>query len=459
MVLWKCSKIQRFHCLTRISLRKIGSRDCSLPAECVRSDCEDAFKDSHLSALSTMARWAKIRFGFGFLLFLSAVSLGLFFAFLEMSMHRHIVLSQDLFGASKRLFSLTEPMTTLQAHVESTDKPQARKQRIVVIVAHGRSGSTFLASIFDQHPRVFYVFEPLHGTRKTQLKDYDKIATNLLYHIFKCDFSVGNSIRDIGTFFRFYSRALSSPPFCTFSRGDPRWQRKGCLTVTQENLELSCKVQHDTIVYKLLLERIPGQSIGKLFETCELAGVECKIIYLIRDIRPVVMSSQKVSFFKEKDRKEKSSMRQFVHSLCQMTETNLHLVRNLPLSLRSRVRLVRYEDLAVSPLDVLQSLYEYAGLEMLESIKKWIVNITHPSTKELRAEKRNPMSFIRNSLEILDKWRRLTDSCYVNVIERYCRDVMTSMGYIATEGSVEVLRNLTIPLFIENYPAKYWIEE
>lgn len=406
-----------------------------------------------------MARWAKIRFGFGFLLFLSAVSLGLFFAFLEMSMHRHIVLSQDLFGASKRLFSLTEPMTTLQAHVESTDKPQARKQRIVVIVAHGRSGSTFLASIFDQHPRVFYVFEPLHGTRKTQLKDYDKIATNLLYHIFKCDFSVGNSIRDIGTFFRFYSRALSSPPFCTFSRGDPRWQRKGCLTVTQENLELSCKVQHDTIVYKLLLERIPGQSIGKLFETCELAGVECKIIYLIRDIRPVVMSSQKVSFFKEKDRKEKSSMRQFVHSLCQMTETNLHLVRNLPLSLRSRVRLVRYEDLAVSPLDVLQSLYEYAGLEMLESIKKWIVNITHPSTKELRAEKRNPMSFIRNSLEILDKWRRLTDSCYVNVIERYCRDMMTSMGYIATEGSVEVLRNLTIPLFIENYPAKYWIEE
>ena len=408
-----------------------------------------------------MARWAKIKFGFGSLLVLSAVSLGLFFAFLDMSVHQHIVLSQDLLGASKRLFSLTEPMTTIPwAPVEPTDKALERKQRIVLIVAHGRSGSTFLASIFNQHPRVFYVFEPLHGIQRTKPEDYDKIAMNLLHHIFKCDFSAGNSTRDIGSFFRFYSRALSSPPFCNFRQGDPRWRRKDCLTVTQENLEHSCKKQHDTIVYKLLLERIPGQSIEKLFETCELAGIECKIIYLLRDIRPVVMSSQRVAFFKEVNRREKSSMRQFVHSRCQMTEANLRLVRNLPVSLRSRVRLVRYEDLAVAPLTVLQSLFEYAGLEVLGNIKQWIVNITQPSAKDLRAEKRNPVSVIRNSLEILNKWRRLIDSCSVNVIERYCRDVMKSMGYIATEGSVEMLKNLTIPLFAKNYPAaKYWIEE
>ena len=146
-------------------------------------------------------------------------------------------------------------------------------------------------------------------------------------------------------------------------------------------------------------------------------------------------------------------MRQFVHSRCQMTEANLRLVRNLPVSLRSRVRLVRYEDLAVAPLTVLQSLFEYAGLEVLGNIKQWIVNITQPSAKDLRAEKRNPVSVIRNSLEILNKWRRLIDSCSVNVIERYCRDVMKSMGYIATEGSVEMLKNLTISLFAENYPA------
>ena len=412
-----------------------------------------------------MAGWAKIRLGFGVLLIFSAVSVGLFFAFLELTVRQHIVRSQDLFRASHKLFSLTDS-TTIQAPLESNDKdfydnssrmqPQMKKRKILLIVAHGRSGSTFLASIFNKHPQVFYVFEPLHGIQRTEPKDYDKLAMNLLYHIFQCDFSVGNSTRDIGRFFRSYSRALSSPPFCKYKQGDPRWKRKGCLPVKQQALEHSCRVQHNTIVYKLLLERIPSQSIGKLFEVCEMAGTECKVIYLIRDIRPVVMSSQKVAFFKEVNRKTKSSMRQFVYSHCQMTETNLQLMKNLHQSLRNRVRLVRYEDVAVEPLEALDSLYKFVELELSENIKQWIVNITQPTLNYLKAEKRNPVSVVRNSLEVLNKWRLLTYSCDVNVIERYCRDVMKLMGYVATEGSVEMLRNLETPLFTGNYPAQNW---
>ena len=207
------------------------------------------------------------------------------------------------------------------------------------------------------------------------------------------------------------------------------------------------------------MERIPGQSIEKLFEVCEIAGVKCNIIHLIRDIRPLVMSSQKVRFFKEVDSKIRPSMRQFVYSRCEMTEMNLNLVKEFGPSLRSRVTLVRFEDLAVEPLKVLDYLYEFAGLEVLENITNWVVKITQPSLKDLKAEGRRAVSVIRNSLEVLNKWRLAADICYVHVIERYCRDVMKLMGYIATEGSVEKLRNLEIPLFTEIYQAQNWVNK
>ena len=174
-------------------------------------------------------------------------------------------------------------------------------------------------------------------------------------------------------------------------------------------------------------------------------------------MRPVVMSSQKVAFFREVDRKTRPSLRQFVYSCCEMIERNLYLVKKFPPSLRSRVRLVRYEDLAAEPLQVFDSLYRFAELEMLENIKQWIVKITQPSFADLKKEEKRPVSMIRNSLEVLNKWRLLADSCFVDVIERYCRDAMKLMGYVATDGSVEMLQNSTIPLFNENYTTQNWI--
>ena len=106
-------------------------------------------------------------------------------------------------------------------------------------------------------------------------------------------------------FFRFKSRAMSSPPFCKYSAADIRWNPRHCFPVKPQTLEYSCN-SHDTTVFKLLLERLPSQSIEKLFDVCERAGLECKVIHLVRDIRPVMMSSRKVSFFKEVNQKNEN---------------------------------------------------------------------------------------------------------------------------------------------------------
>lgn len=39
-------------------------------------------------------------------------------------------------------------------------QPKKKKRQNLIIVAHGRSGSTFLGNIFNNHPSVFYLFEP-----------------------------------------------------------------------------------------------------------------------------------------------------------------------------------------------------------------------------------------------------------------------------------------------------------
>lgn len=412
---------------------------------------------------SKMAGNEKIKYFFILLLTLALFSVGFLFTFIE-RYPQDIVKIQNSFRASREIL-LTDVETTRTPSKRKNDSyPErllqpSRKRQVLLVVAHGRSGSTFLADIFNHHPQVFYVFEPLHGLISKQSEiNYERYALNFLYRIFQCDFSAGNATRDFGRFYRYYSRAMSSPPFCKYERTNPRWHSNFCFPIKQADLEHSCKTQYDTIVYKLLLDRIPGNSIAKLFGVCQLARIDCKVIHLIRDIRPVVMSAKKVAFFREVDRKTKPSLQQYVYSRCEMTENNLQLVKTLDPSLRSRYVLVRHEDLAVQPLKLLNYLYEFAGLNVLDSIKQWIVNTTQPGTNDVQAQARNPTSVVRNSLDTLNKWRKAADPFEVNIIERYCRDVMRITGYIPIQGSSKLLRNLSAPLFNETFPAQQWIK-
>ena len=170
-----------------------------------------------------MVRNGALKYLFSLLLTITLVSVGLLFALVERSPEAFVKM-QNSFRASGEVL-LTVSTTTLTPPVGNsknnhflTEKilQTSNKRQVLFIVAHGRSGSTFLADIFNQHPRVFYVFEPLHGLIANQGKGYDQYALNFLHRIFQCDFSAGNATRDFGRFFRFYSRALSSPPFCKY---------------------------------------------------------------------------------------------------------------------------------------------------------------------------------------------------------------------------------------------------
>ena len=62
------------------------------------------------------------------------------------------------------------------------ERETRKKRQNLIIVAHGRSGSTFLGNIFNHHPNVFYLFEPyqtverLHGSVAPENQEYQEKA-------------------------------------------------------------------------------------------------------------------------------------------------------------------------------------------------------------------------------------------------------------------------------------------
>lgn len=66
-----------------------------------------------------------------------------------------------------------------------------KSRKYIIIVSHGRSGSTLMDDIFNHHPSVFYMYEPLQTAQRVlkqtdQNMSYSIIVEQLLIGIFVC---------------------------------------------------------------------------------------------------------------------------------------------------------------------------------------------------------------------------------------------------------------------------------
>ena len=143
---------------------------------------------------------------------------------------------------------------------------------------------------------------------------------------------------------------------------------------------------------------------------------------------------------------------------CAQTEENLELVRRLPDSLRNRIKLLRYEDLATNPLKVLADIYEFAGLPVLESVRTWLNKTTRSSRSACnhRLDGGTVTCTKDDAWAAVNRWRWTALLQEINIIERHCERVLSLMGYRPAKGSNELLANREIALFNDDYEAKRW---
>ena len=342
-----------------------------------------------------------------------------------------------------------------------------KKRQNLIIVAHGRSGSTFIGNIFNHHPNVFYLFEPyqtverLHGEVAPENSEYQAKAFQWMKGALNCDFVSPQHVKDLETYYRkkysasynpLKSISLLSPPFCPYNATDPLWKAENCPQLDQTTVERTCKAKYSVTVMKALMARMPEKSVKQLIELCNTNQFDCKIIFLVRDPRGIIPSSRAVKFYKDKDA-FLDGTRKFSQDICNTTEANLNIIRSLPEEVKKRLMLLRYEDLAKDPLKALPGLLKFAGLPMDESLTKWLDLASHfPESKSERAA----ATWRQDSWEGAQRWRWKVGSDVIDIIENHCSHVMNLLGYKAVNGSSKIQKDLDVGLLEDKYDALKW---
>ena len=365
-------------------------------------------------------------------------------------------------------------MAFLTGPARSFKQSSKQTRRNVIIVSHGRSGSSLMGDIFNHHPTVFYMYEPLQTAERVHRKlvgrntSYGDLAKQFLTGAFHCKFDDPQILADIEKYYRKpdhprISQAIASPPLCPFKTTDRRWDPKLCYPMTSETLGSACKDNYDVTTVKVLISRIPENSIKTILDTCnKLTDVDCKVVFLVRDPRAVITSSRNAGFFNDRgvDRGviAKQGTRIFSYWKCKQTEDNLDFIRKLPVSQRDKIKLQRFEDLAINPLKELTSLYKFAGLPVLESVRTWLDKTTHLSRADcnLRMDGELVTCTKDDARVAVNRWRWNAHPHEIDLIEQYCGGVMRLMGYTPVDRSYELLSNETIPLFSDKFEAKHW---
>ena len=344
-------------------------------------------------------------------------------------------------------------------------------RRNVIIVSHGRSGSSLMGDSFNHHPSVFYMYEPLQTAERVMRKSstntsYSSLVKQFLTDVFRCRFNHPQILADIERYYRKsdhprISQAIASPPLCPYRTTDHRWDPQLCFPMTSESLGSACMENYNLTAIKVLMARIPENTIKTILDTCNsLVDVDCKVVFLVRDPRAVIPSSRSVGFLKEsRETNALEATRKYSYWRCRQTENNLDFIRKLPDSLRDKIKLQRYEDLALNPLRELSGLYEFAGLSVLESVRTWL-NETTQSSRRACSHDIDGVAVTctkDDAWAAASRWRWKVHPHDIDIIEYYCGGVMRLLGYRPVDRSYQLLTDVKVPaLFSNDFEAKRW---
>ena len=348
----------------------------------------------------------------------------------------------------------------------------ANKPRLnVVILTHMSSGSTFLGNMFNLHPDVFYLFEPLNTLRRDVYGDRNGLVEwNVLdkkaEEAYRTDFS--NLLRDFFpcNFQRDKTIDYLFPPWLRSIRKAPNllaW-RSTDTTFTKESIREACKSRRITVA-KIMQTRLPGEiGIRELQRVCssEPKNFECLIVHLVRDPRAVISSLIFRKFFipagpkakliteKHTSLEGKEMIRHNSEILCSLVEVNLNYV-NTEWSnwFSGRYILTRYEDTTNDLLNTVSKMYNFTGLRMVTSINNWILEGKKPPGVKNRGP---AFSVSKNDVKRIEKWRFRLDTSQVSEFEKWCCPLMYMMGYISVNGSERLLRDTYQKLWTDKMP-------
>ncbi|XP_038142873.1 carbohydrate sulfotransferase 6-like isoform X2 [Cyprinodon tularosa] len=344
----------------------------------------------------------------------------------------------------------------------SADSAPPDRKVHVLLLSSWRSGSSFMGQVFSQHPSVFYLMEPAwhvwskmnnFGSRTLRMAVRDQMRS-----LYQCDFSVMDAYmsdkRKASSLFMWYqSRALCSPPVCgltPFGQISNMDQcQKECDGRHFEMVEKACKIYSHVVLKKTRFFEL--ESLHPLLKDPNL---DLRIIHLIRDPRAVYRSKEESALafkidnaivLEHKKVPEAEENYQAMQEICQShIRINQSATQNPPPFLRGRYKLVRYEDVTSNPLQEIQDIYEFVGLEMTDEMAAWINNMTRAKGK---VKVQNAFQInSRDAVQVSQAWRTTLPHNKVKRVQEVCKEAMSLLHY-KTVGSEEEQKRLDIDLY------------
>ncbi|XP_038560906.1 carbohydrate sulfotransferase 1 [Micropterus salmoides] len=345
------------------------------------------------------------------------------------------------------------------------------KRTHILILATTRSGSSFVGQLFNQHPEVFYLFEPLYHVQLALLPRWAQsrslaerrvmlgAARDLLRSLYHCHLnSLESYIRPRPPnhstdklFRRGASRSLCSPPVCEAPLGPEEQSMvladegecvRRCGPLNVSLAADACRAKRHAAIKTV---RIP--QISDLRALIEDPRLNLKVVQLIRDPRGILAS--RIETFRDTyrlwrlwratGRRPHNLDLGQINTVCEdfLRSVSMGLAR--PAWLRGRYMLLRYEDLARYPLQKTRELYSFLGLVLHHSVEDWIMNNTRGSSD---LSSRQKFTTVRDSAANAENWRVKLSFDMVVYAQTACQPLLELVGY-KTVFHPRELRNLS----------------
>lgn len=387
------------------------------------------------------------------------------------------------------------------------EKVSGEKQHIYVH-ATWRTGSSFLGELFNQHPDVFYLYEPMwHLWQALYPGDAESLQgalRDMLRSLFRCDFSVLRLYMPPGdptmrtpdsanlttaTLFRWRTnKVICSPPLCPGAAQtraevglieDAACERT-CPPVALRALEAECRKYPVVVIKDVRL-----LDLGVLVPLLRDPGLNLKVVQLFRDPRAVHNSRLKsrqgllresIQVLRTRQRGDRFHRVLLAHGvgarpggqshalpaaprtdffltgalevICEAWLRDLLFAHGAPAWLQRRYLRLRYEDLVRQPRAQLRRLLRFAGLRAVAALDTFALNMTRGTA--YGTDRPFHLS-ARDAREAVYAWRERLSQEQVRQVEAACAPAMRLLAYPRSgeEGDAELILNEETPLEME----------
>ena len=175
------------------------------------------------------------------------------------------------------------------------------------------------------------------------------------------------------------------------------------------------------------------------------SNLDPRIIFLARDPRGILQS--KIDHFtsggySQQNRSQKiSTIISGVGSVCSFTQSMLGQIES-DHWLRERTKVVRYEDLAMEPVNKAKEVLKHARMSFSSDVASWIESNTHSSPPSDMPTEEAQFITQRDSKQTALRWREKISMQNVEAVQDMCAEEMQQLGYLQIHGSVNNQSNV-----------------